>query len=105
MGKYIYTNTIENKYYKVYLNSNGFVSNITNKMDNMVLDFVEKMVQYNASDGEDDTEQPSGAYIFRPKQDTGAEDITDNVEYKVMVGEVVSEIFMTYKQKYNINIL
>ncbi|XP_067877358.1 lysosomal alpha-mannosidase [Heterodontus francisci] len=62
--------TIENEYIRVLFDANtGLISGIENLHKNLSLSVTQSFHWYDASTGNNESSQASGAYIFRPKQE------------------------------------
>ncbi|KAM3925843.1 lysosomal alpha-mannosidase [Leptodactylus fuscus] len=87
---------IENKYYRVEFHpETGLISGIHNLQKGISLPMTQSFYWYNASVGNDDSIQTSGAYIFRPNQSTPLP-ITQNVRSYLVENSLVQEVYQNF---------
>ncbi|XP_069803883.1 lysosomal alpha-mannosidase [Dendropsophus ebraccatus] len=87
---------IENKYYRVEFHpETGLISGIHNLEKGISLPLTHSFYWYNASIGNADSTQPSGAYIFRPNQSTPVP-MTQNVRSYLVQNSLVQEVYQNF---------
>ena len=88
---------VESMYLVVYFDSDtGSLVKVTNKKSQETEFIKPKFMNYRSSKGNHDDKQPSGAYIFRPKNGTVAEDIGTPALENFLPGEFVTEIWQSF---------
>uniref|UniRef100_A0A8C5WAL1 Alpha-mannosidase n=1 Tax=Leptobrachium leishanense TaxID=445787 RepID=A0A8C5WAL1_9ANUR len=89
-------NSIENKYYKVYFDSEtGLISGIRNLEKGISLPLTHSFYWYPASIGDYHNVQASGAYIFRPNQSEPLP-FTKRVPTYVVKNSMVEEVYQNF---------
>lgn len=87
---------IENKYYRVEFDpETGLISGIHNLEKGISLPLTHSFYWYNASIGNSDSVQSSGAYIFRPNQSTPLP-VTQNVRSYLVQNALVQEVYQNF---------
>ncbi|KAM9956542.1 hypothetical protein ACTFIR_003260 [Dictyostelium discoideum] len=84
---------LENDYINVQFNSqDGSILSITNKTSGVTSSITQEYIWYNPSVGNDDSDQCSGAYIFRPVEDFAYPYNNATPSVSVIRGEISSSI-------------
>ncbi|XP_075715232.1 lysosomal alpha-mannosidase [Rhinoderma darwinii] len=87
---------IENKYYRVEFHpETGLISGIHNLEKGISLPLTHSFYWYNASIGNVDSLQASGAYIFRPNQSTPVS-VTQTVRSYLVQNSLVQEVYQNF---------
>ncbi|XP_018421620.1 PREDICTED: lysosomal alpha-mannosidase [Nanorana parkeri] len=88
--------SIENKFYRVTFDPDtGLISNIQNLEKQISLPVNQSYYWYNASSGNEDSSQTSGAYIFRPNQSEPIS-ISQNVRSYLVKNSLVQEVYQNF---------
>ena len=72
------------------------IISLTNKFDGVSIDLNQSWAFYNSSIGDASTNQPSGAYIFRPQQSEATEVSSDTSTKIVTRGVIYDELFSVF---------
>lgn len=87
---------IENKFYRVEFHPDtGLISNIQNLEKQISLPVKQSYYWYNASSGNAESYQTSGAYIFRPNQSEPAP-VSPNVRSYMVKNSLVQEVYQNF---------
>ncbi|KAM4749190.1 lysosomal alpha-mannosidase [Rhinophrynus dorsalis] len=87
---------IQNKYYRVDFHpETGLISGIHNLVKDISLPLTQSFYWYNASSGNEDSFQPSGAYIFRPNQSEPLP-IAQKVRSYLVQNSLVQEVYQNF---------
>ncbi|KAG8550666.1 hypothetical protein GDO81_022954 [Engystomops pustulosus] len=94
--KKISPSKIENKYYRVEFHpETGLISGIYNLVKGIYLPLTQNFYWYNASDGNADSTQTSGAYIFRPNTSTPIP-VSQSVRSYLVQNSLVQEVYQNF---------
>ncbi|KAG8441431.1 hypothetical protein GDO86_006973, partial [Hymenochirus boettgeri] len=87
---------IQNQYYKVDFHpETGLITQIYNLEKNVSLSLKQSFYWYNASTGNDESFQPSGAYIFRPNNSSPLP-LTQQVRSYLVQNTLVQEVYQNF---------
>ncbi|XP_066449799.1 lysosomal alpha-mannosidase [Eleutherodactylus coqui] len=87
---------IENKYYRVQFDpETGLISGIHNLQKGVSLPLTHNFYWYNSSIGNAESQQASGAYIFRPNQ-SAPTPMTQNVRSYLVQNSLVQEVYQNF---------
>lgn len=86
---------MENDFLRVTF-SKGLLQSVFHKKDQALYQVNQRYLYYASSTGDAINEQPSGAYIFRPKTGEKVHEINDLDTFKIYKGKLVSEVHQSW---------